>query len=134
MPTSDTSGSEPSESQLRESVIRKISGFTPAMTGTMCDACNHCFDEGATVWVLARYYAKPNGSPGWALSRTHCESCADSLVSDPDEEVGTEAVVKCELGALAGSGEAAPLYNPDVVRVTVGADLRSDDGAEGGSA
>jgi hypothetical protein len=120
MQSPSDSGSATSKKRLRQSLIEKISGFKPALTGTLCDACNHVFGEGATVYVLATRYTRPDNREAWSLARTHCADCADSLVDDPEEPLGTEAVAKCELGPQVDSGTAAPLYNPDVVRVTLG--------------
>jgi hypothetical protein len=130
MPTSDADGDEQRCERLRESLVRKISGFTPALTGTLCDACNRGLAAGEAVTLLATRYTKPNGTESWALQRTHCRECAEALGSEPERVHGTEAAVRCELGEPTASGGAAPLYNPDVIRITVGPDLRDDSGDE----
>jgi hypothetical protein len=95
-----------SEKSLRNSLIRSISGFKPAMTGGICDSCNAGLSDGETVYVYAR-----NGEE-WRISRTSCSECGDTL----DDRDVDEAIVKCELG-YSPDGEFYPLHNPEIVEL-----------------
>lgn len=111
----------PTEGELREALIRHISGYEPQVTGGLCDGCPAAFQEGDDVVVDASF----DGST-WSLARTFCED-HDLDVSD----LGTNALVECELGPPVG-GEWFPLYNPEVLEIHVaeahGPDVATDGG------
>jgi hypothetical protein len=117
MTPTDSGGNVPPENGA-ELLIRQISGFRPALTGTLCDLCNRALDEGDTVTVRAIWHGTDatawDGTdlPPWSLSSTWCESCAADV--DPSDDP-TERLVRCELGPVVADGEAAPLYNPEVL-------------------
>lgn len=92
----------------RESLVRDISDFAPAVSGTICDRCNKGFGEGEDVLVVAWHY-----DGAWHLTETMCPE------HEPAPGTGaTWAVARCELGPVQ-RGEFAPLYNPDVVDVHI---------------
>lgn len=88
----------------RQGVIAAISGFTPMLTGTLCDLCNTALAEGDDVRVTLDHHGGE-----WVACSTYC---ADHDVGT--HETITNAVAVCELGAVIG-GRAAPLYNPEIV-------------------
>ena len=105
----------PSEESLINQLTRAISGFKPAMTGSICDGCNMGLSEGDTVYVYADWHGD------WRISRTSCANCGDRL----DDRELVEAVVKCELGH-SPNDEFFPLHNPSVEQMNTseGAVLR----------
>lgn len=98
----------PSEEFLKEAAVRHISGYRPEVTGGLCDGCTTAFTEDDRVQVRLWW----DGSV-WKTTGTYC---LDHDFELPDD--ATQAIVECELGA-AINGEAFPLYNPEVVQLSV---------------
>lgn len=98
---------DPTDEQLRQSLVESISGLRPAMTGGLCDSCNAGFVEGDRV--LVTYWLR-NGR--WHAVSTICDDHGADIREG--KRWATNAVVRCELGAEV-QGEFFPLYNPDVI-------------------
>lgn len=112
----------PGEEFLQEAAVRHISGFQPEVTGGLCDGCTTAFTEDDRVQVRLWW----DGSV-WKTTGTYC---LDHDFDLPDD--ATQAIVECELGA-AINGEAFPLYNPEVVEVSIDDDTAADTRADGGA-
>lgn len=94
------------DDELKAGLRQTISGFEPATTGRVCDLCNAGIAPNTEVLVIAWFEADAGA---WHLQRTYCDD------HDPEAEgPGTEAVARCETGALI-DGEWLPLLNPEIV-------------------
>ena len=86
-------------------VVASISGFTPMLTGVVCDACNAGLAEGDDVLVTLDHTGNE-----WTPTGTYCERHDLGL---RESRICPNAVVECDLGGVL-EGRAAPLYTPTV--------------------